>query len=315
MDEKLISIIIAARNGALRIKNCLDSISHLHYSNYEVIVVNDGSTDKTQEILNGYQNIKVINTLGLGPSGARNLAIKEARGEFIAFTDADCLVDPEWLNALISGFNDQAIAGTGGLQLSPVDDSPFGKNVQGFFEIFGFVSDYMKSGKAHRQVEHNPTCNSMYRKSVLLEMDGFHAGLWPGEDVELDYRIRKKRYLLGFTPKAIVFHYRASNYKKFAKMIFRYGLAQGWLVKRYGFFRPIQLIPIFSIILCLLLLFNVFWFALLIVLLFSVILVKSIRMQKDPSSMLFLFVLAVFAWNLGFFSSLPLQEIYPPVKT
>ena len=231
MNNNFVSVIIPAKNSQVTIKKCLDSLLNSGCTAYELIVINDGSTDETEKILSGYNNIKVLKTEGVGPSKARNIGIAQARGEFIAFTDADCIAGNNWLEELLKGFLDDKVAGVGGSQKSPEDDTEFGKRVQEFFSIFGFASEYVKAGAGIRQTNHNPSCNSIYRKAVLIEAGGFMESLWPGEDVELDYRIKKKGYRFIFNPAAVVFHYRSADINKFSAMMFRYGKSQGFLVR------------------------------------------------------------------------------------
>ena len=95
---KEISIIIPIYNGEKFIKKCLDSILANYNKNYEVIIINDGSTDGTREILNNYkeENIKIINNNNNGVSFSRNLGIKLATGKYIMFVDIDDYLSSNW---------------------------------------------------------------------------------------------------------------------------------------------------------------------------------------------------------------------------
>jgi len=182
-----------------------------------------------------------------GASAARNLALKQARGAFIAFTDADCVVESEWLDKLLAGFTgDSRIGGSGGNQMSPQDDTDFGKLVTQFMKSVGFVIDYMK-GEHIRVIltDHNASCNALYKKEVFEAVGGFCEGLWPGEDVDFDYRVRKAGFLLTYTPEAVVYHYRPSTTKGFIRMMYNYGRVQALLIRKYGFFRRLHAAPFF----------------------------------------------------------------------
>jgi len=239
-SKNLISIVIPAYNCEDTIEKCLDSLKKLKWENTEIIIINDGSTDQTSKILKKYKEIIVINTKNKGPSNARNLGIKKAKGEFIAFTDSDCILHPEWLEELYKGFTSDKIAGVGGDQQSPSDETETGKLIQDFMKSVGFVADYLKTSQNLIKTNHNPTCNVLYRKSVLKEIGGFDEKLWPGEDVEIDLKIIRKGYFLYYNPKSIVYHYRPKNLKSFSRMMDRYGWAQAYLVRRYGPFRLIH---------------------------------------------------------------------------
>ena len=247
MSEPLISIVIAARNAEKTISKCLMSLEKLNYPAFEVIVVDDGSTDRTASITAGFQGIKLLHTDGIGPSAARNMAVKEARGEFIAFTDADCIVDIAWLTELMKGFTSEKVAGVGGAQQSPEDETPFGKKVHLFFSKCGFFTNYMQSGSEIREVAHSPSCNVIYRKIVYEKFGGFLEGFWPGEDLELDHRLVQRGYELVNNSAALVCHYRTQTLEGFKRMMFRYGWAQGKLVRMHGFFRFIQWLPLLTL--------------------------------------------------------------------
>jgi len=257
----LISVIVPVHNEEETIEKSLNSILNLDYPNYEVIVVNDGSTDGTSPILAKFGNkIKVISTPGIGPAAARNIASKQARGEYLAFTDGDCLVEKNWLKELLAGFTASEVAGVGGDQLSPDDETEFGKFLNKFMKAIGLLGEYLKpfsadlsSSVAVMETEHNPSCNVMYKKEIFFKVGYFLENLWPGEDVELDYRIKKAGFKLLFNPKAIVYHYRPNKLKKFVRMMYHYGRVQGFLVRRFGIFRRIQLVPAISLMLVILL--------------------------------------------------------------
>ena len=229
-----------------------------------------------------------------------------ARGEYIAFTDGDCIVDREWLRQLEMVFTDSQIAGVGGDQLSPDDESELGKRIQDFLKTIGFVADYIKTDQTITESAHNPTCNVMYRKSVLDKIGGFNEELWPGEDVELDFRIKRAGFRLFFNPKAIVHHYRPTSYLTYARMMKRYGAAQSYLVRQYGRFRRIHyeppvLIMALLVLIILTALMPEIWpicllFPLAIVLFFAF---KTGRIRKS-FVYTFLFLITIFFWNLGF---------------
>lgn len=307
MNQPFINIIIPVKNTEKTITKCLDSILKLDYQNFETVIIDDASTDKTAQILESYRNkIKIIRyNVCLGPSRSRNLASEQAKGEFLAFTDGDCIVAADWLNQLLKGFDQNDVVSAGGSQGMPQDESDFGRLIFEFMKKIGFITDYMHSAKSKIiPVAHNPSCNVMYRKDIFLKMGGFLPDLWPGEDVELDHRLRKAGYRLVFNSKALVYHYRPDNIQKFCRMMFRYGWAQGFLVRKYGIFRFIQLFPFVTLVLLTLFLLGIFYALPLTTILFILILIFACSYFKFSLKLLYLALVCFIYWHLGFYKNL-----------
>ncbi|MCX7001034.1 MAG: glycosyltransferase [Candidatus Sumerlaeota bacterium] len=304
----LISIIIPAYNCEETIVRCVASILHLTWGNKEIIIIDDGSTDATPDILKGYGgDIRIIRTPNAGPSRARNIGVREATGEFIAFTDSDCIVAEDWLDELFKGFVSEKTAGVGGDQQSPADDTPFGKNIHAFMKSVGFVADYLKIQDRLIRTRHNPTCNVMYRREVLLEAGLFDEALWPGEDVDIDLKITRLGYELYYNPGAVVWHYRAKDAGAFSRMMRRYGWAQAYLVRKYGLFRLIHYVPFFTAalvggLIALAIIKTVLFVGLSILALFFITLIFTLKTKslKLGAYFLFLFFILLYNWNLGF---------------
>lgn len=228
----MISIVIPTKNNSDTIERCLNSIKNLDYpeDELEIIIVDGHSNDRTVEIAKKYGCKLIFENKGI-ISYARDIGVKHASGEFIAFTDADCVVDRNWIKELIKHFSDR-VAAVGGPNITPEDDIEFAKCAG---KVLLFLS---KPGARYGFVEnkvmdiyHNPTCNVIYRKKVLEEVGGFNYKLVTVDDEELDYRIRKRGYRIIYTPSARVYHYRRSTWKKFIKMAYSYGVGRMQAIK------------------------------------------------------------------------------------
>jgi hypothetical protein len=161
-----ISVVICTYNGAHVIRDCLASLRQLDYPNFEVIVVNDGSTDATAAIVQEY-DVRLINTEQRGLSRARNTGMEATTGEIIAYTDDDAYPDPHWLTYLAATFMGTSHAGVGGPNIAPPDD--------------GFIADCVANAPGSpthvlltdQEAEHIPGCNMAVRKSDLEAIGGF----------------------------------------------------------------------------------------------------------------------------------------------
>ena len=229
-----ISVIIPTLNDEATIEACLDSVTNQTYPDeaYEVIIVDGGSTDGTLRIAELFDCEIVFENQGT-ISYAREYGVSLASSKYIAFTDADCVVPTDWLEKLVSKLQSCGdVAGVGGPNVTPTDDTAFAKAVGNFFKVFsqvgaryGFTSDSVV------EVSHNPTCNVIYKKSVLKEVGGFNEQLVTVDDEEMDYRITEQGYRLLFRPDIAVDHYRRPTWKRFARMAYNYGYGRGQAVR------------------------------------------------------------------------------------
>ncbi len=239
-----VSVIVPAHKLDDHLTRCLRSLEALDFPQdaHEVLVVTDGV--EAGRFFDDFRVRHLAAPKG-GPARARNLGISQARGELVAFTDSDCLVHRDWLTELLRCLDDPKVAGAGGAQLSPPDQAPFGRMVQRFFTAINFIGGYTREHANLRPVDHNPSCNSIYRRQILEEVGGFDESLFPGEDLDLDLRLTRQGWLLLYNPSAAVYHFRPTGLAGFAKMMERYGRFSGGLMtRRHGFFRKICYEPV-----------------------------------------------------------------------
>jgi len=224
-----ISVIVASYNGDRTLKACLESLQGLNYADYEVILVDDGSSDTTPQIAFLHQFARYVrheNNLGL--SAARNTGIAAATGEIVAFTDSDCRADQDWLYYLAGDLAQAEFAGIGGPNLLPPEDSPGAAAVMA-----------SPGGPAHvmltdRQAEHIPGCNMAFFKWALTEIGGFDPVFRrAGDDVDLCWRLQQAGYKIGFSPGGFVWHYRRSSVAEYLRQQHGYGEAEALLVRKH----------------------------------------------------------------------------------
>jgi glycosyltransferase involved in cell wall biosynthesis len=237
------SVVVAARNAAGAIGDCLASLAALDYPRVEVIVADDGSTDETAEVARR-AGATVVAGEGLGPAAARNAGVRASSGEIVAFTDADCTVEPSWLRELASTLTAVNAASAGGPQRNVFANPSWAPAIEAFFRASSAVAEYTRSHGEARAVPHNASCSSAYWRGDFLAVGGFTPGLWPGEDVDLDYRLRRIGRPAFFVPGAVVVHHRPGGLRWFVSMMRRYGHGQGVLARRHGPFRAIDAVPV-----------------------------------------------------------------------
>jgi GT2 family glycosyltransferase len=222
-----ISVVICTYNGAHVIRDCLASLRQLDYPNFEVIVVNDGSTDATAAIVQEY-DVRLINTEQRGLSRARNTGMEATTGEIIAYTDDDAYPDPHWLTYLAATFMGTSHAGVGGPNIAPPDD--------------GFIADCVANAPGSpthvlltdQEAEHIPGCNMAVRKSDLEAIGGFDPQYrTAGDDVDVCWRLRQQGGTLGFSPAAAVWHHRRKSVHAYWEQQCGYGRAEALLEAKW----------------------------------------------------------------------------------
>ncbi len=217
----LISVVIPTHNRSARLSECLDALLAQDYSDYEIILSDDGSTDNTAQVAAKYPRVKYIRNERRGPAAARNRGLEQARGEIVAFTDDDCRVPPNWLTQLADGYRRYPeVAGIGGY-LDPSDEvvawSIFARYErfittesyrQKQCEMVGGVEDYPGGG----------TSNMSYRKKILDEVDNFDEWfIYPAaEDHDLRVRVHALGYKLLYLPLRVE-HLRTYSWHSFRK--------------------------------------------------------------------------------------------------
>ncbi|MBE9199587.1 MULTISPECIES: glycosyltransferase [unclassified Nodularia (in: cyanobacteria)] len=216
-----VSVIVCAYNAERTMESCLASLEKLNYPNYEVIVVNDGSTDRTLEICQKYPHIKLICQPNYGLSIARNVGLEAATGEIIAYTDSDCYADPDWLTYLVITFQSTGLSAVGGPNFQPPEDSLIPSCVA----VSPGCPTHVLLGDD--TAEHIAGCNMAFLKKALQEINGFDPQFRAaGDDIDVCWRLQDQGYTIGFSPAAIVWHYRRNTVKDYLKQQRGYGKAE-----------------------------------------------------------------------------------------
>jgi len=217
MSNRLVSIIVPVYNTERYLNRCLDSLINQSYSNFELIIVDDGSTDNSLEICKKYQTIderiKVYHKANGGLSSARNFALDVIKGEYVTLVDSDDYVTPNFLSTLVN------VLEQNNSDISVCDENRFYEK-NGILYFYG--SPYKKVSSVIKQTSEEGL--NSYLKQILYDASAcgklYKSGLFKGvrypegfnyEDIGTTYKIFCKANSITFTPEPMYLYYQREN--------------------------------------------------------------------------------------------------------
>lgn len=223
-----VTVVVATYNGARTLAACLESLGRLKYPNFEVIVVDDGSTVPVCEIAKRFpvRYHRVEPNRGL--SNARNTGMRLAEGEIIAYIDDDAYADPDWLFFMVLSLLEQKASAVGGPNLSPPDEKFIAQCVH---HSPGNPTHVLLGDEL---AEHVPGCNMAYVKRDLQAIGGFdvtHRAA--GDDVDVCWKLLVREKKIAFSPAATVWHRRRHSVLAYLRQQRGYGYAEAHLHDAY----------------------------------------------------------------------------------
>ncbi|WP_050023957.1 glycosyltransferase [Verrucomicrobium sp. BvORR034] len=227
-SQPRISVIVCTRNGSATLRNCLAALGTQTYSNYEVLVIDDGSTDQTPGIAREFPFVKYHHQPPGGLSAARNHGMRLATGEILAYTDDDCIPDEDWLRYLAPAFDEPSWVAAGGPNLPP----PPRSLTEACVAAAPGAPAHVLMG--NEEAEHLPGCNLAIRKAALEAIGGFRVEFTTaGDDVDVCWRLQEQGGRLRFVPAAVVWHHRRFTVSAYLRQQTGYGLAEALLIGHF----------------------------------------------------------------------------------
>jgi glycosyltransferase involved in cell wall biosynthesis len=226
-----VSVIVPVLNGERTIRDCLVSLLRMHYpaGRREILVVDNGSTDRTAEIVRGLP-VRYLRENRRGAALARNMGIGASRGEILAFTDADCVVSTGWLRDLVKGFDHEHVGVVAGEVVAYPPKTPAERNAarrKPLWQKYALKypgSPWFLSG------------NAAVRRKVFDSVGLFDPRFTGGgsEDIDFAWRFFQcGEFELRYRPKAVVFHRHRASARELFEQRKRYGRGQAILCRKH----------------------------------------------------------------------------------
>ena len=224
-----VSIIVPAKDEEDKIERCLHALQaqSMNRADYEVILVDDGSTDKMAEVARSL-GVQVLSQANRGPASARNAGAKQAEGEMLLFTDADCEAAPDFAARMYQALRDPLVAGAMGVYGSRQTHS-IPRFVQ---QEFAFKQKRMENLETINAVH---TYAAAYRRDVFISNGGFDES-YPvpsNEDQEFSYRLVEAGHRLVYAPEAIVYHQHDRNLRAYIRRKYLLGYWKTYTISKH----------------------------------------------------------------------------------
>ncbi|MEW4528557.1 glycosyltransferase [Maioricimonas sp. JC845] len=230
-DAPRASVIICVYNRARQVLPCLESLLASTFDDFEIVLVDDASTDESPEVLARYRDdhpersIRIVrNEINKGISGARNAGIDAARGELVFFTDSDCTVKPDWLQQMVAVFDDDAVSAVAG---TVVDPPP-----RNWAEMARFGGS--RIGRHPLQGRRLIGGNMGFRRSIVMEHRFDPEIRYGCDEDDLARRLAAAGHRFGFAPDAIVHHHHPFTIGSYLRLAWKQGRGSAHFWRKHG---------------------------------------------------------------------------------
>ena len=253
------SIIVPVYNRPDEVDELLESLTHQVFRNFEVVIVEDGSDKRCDEVCNRYKDLLPLRYYykkNSGPGNSRNFGVDYANGDYVIILDSDVVVPPHYLSAIDEELNREQCDFFGGADAAHASFTPVQKAISYSMTSF-FTTGGIRGGKKKLDKFYPRSYNMGVRRTAYQALGGFSRMRF-GEDIDFSYRLIENGYKSRLFPEAWVWHKRRTDLRKFFRQVYNSGIARINLEKRHpGTMKPVHLLPmLFTLGVLLLLLFS-----------------------------------------------------------
>lgn len=236
-----ISVVVPVRNAAPMLPACLRALGELHPAPHEILLVDNGSSDESPELLRSFAAarngsgvvVKVLEEDRRGASAARNRGLFASSGDVVAFTDADCRPARDWLARLREPFGDETVAAVAGRVEAETSSSTLE-----LFSALYTLRLFDESSRHERWTPRRggfPTANLAVRREIAVRLGGFDGEVvLYGEDYDFCARLYAGGGVLEYTPRAVVTHHHRERLAALLRQAFGFGRGQAYMMRRHG---------------------------------------------------------------------------------
>lgn len=239
------SIIVPVFNRPDEVDELLESLSNQTLKDFEVIIVEDGSTKTCKDVCDKYADILVLHYYAKensGPGQSRNYGAERASGDYLLILDSDVVLHEGYIQAVEDSLKETPTEAFGGPDAAHPSFTPVQKAISYSMTSF-FTTGGIRGGKTKLDKFYPRSFNMGIRRDVYLQLRGFSKMRF-GEDIDFSYRIVEAGYQPRLFPEAWVWHKRRTDFRKFFRQVYNSGIARINLEKRHpGTMKLVHLLP------------------------------------------------------------------------
>lgn len=226
------SVIVPVFNRPKEVEELLESLAQQTYKDFEVVIIEDGSTETCEEVGRRYEKdltIRYHYKQNSGPGDSRNVGMEKGTGEYLIFFDSDCIIPPHYFENVENYLAHDELDTFGGPDNAKSTFSDVQKAIN--YAMTSFITTGGVRGKKSKLDQFQPRSFNMgIKKEVYKKVGGF-SDIHPGEDPELSYRIMNAGFKVGLIEDAYVYHKRRIDFSKFIKQVYKFGVVRIILMK------------------------------------------------------------------------------------
>jgi len=322
-SEVKISFVVPVYNRPDEMRELLESLTKQHDSDFEIVVVEDGSTNKSDVLCREFTNklnLQYFFKENTGPGLSRNYGIERASGMYCLFVDSDCVIPPQYVETVKRFLSENPVDAFGGPDAADDNFSNLQKAINyamtSFFTTGGIRGSSEKIEKFHPRSFNMGITKAVYEKTGGFPTIRFAYAKAAGEDLDLSMQIIKAGFKTALIPEAYVFHKRRTSLQQFLKQVYNFGIARITISKRHPealkwvHFAP-SIFLIGSVLLGMLSVLS--WYFILPILLYAILVFVDSSLKNRSASIGALSVITSFyqlyGYGFGFLKAYWIQRV------
>lgn len=243
------SVIIPVYNRSGEVEDLLQSLANQTNRDFEVIIVEDGSSEPCREVVDRYAdrvNVKYFYKDNEGRSIARNHGLERAAGDYFIFFDSDCVIPPAYFETLAAALDANPLDCFGGPDAAHESFTTTQKAINYAMTSF-LTTGGIRGGKIRMEKFVPRTFNMGYSRQVWEKVGGFREMF--SEDIDMSTRVRQAGFSIGLIREAFVYHRRRVDFKKFFRQVYVFGMSRITLKLLYpDSLKPVHMLPAIAVI-------------------------------------------------------------------